>query len=265
MHVRSLVLTEKHARLIHFDRAGTQVTPLIDIHRNPRTFVRLVAGLCSEHERAVGLDDSIQWTIVDGRKQQGTLTTTGPTGEAKVYPIVARIPVPRETIRGRATTCWRVKDPDTMDEYVVKDSWRPDDTRAEHELLELAKGIPGVIQMVSHEAGRAETKDFRCPSTVGGYRNRVATRITTKSYGNTVEHFTSMLQVICAIRDAIAGLYSFELLFCSRTYASSRSSATCQRRSPDYPPRRLAAQHPARQGRRPRRGPRHTHRFRYGI
>ncbi|KAJ3502214.1 hypothetical protein NMY22_g18664 [Coprinellus aureogranulatus] len=123
IYVRSLVLTQTHARLIHIDRAGTQVTPLLDIHHDPATFIRLIIGLASVDEQILGLDDSIQWTIT--------------------YPIIEYIPVPRETVRGRGTACWRVRDPDTDEELVVKDSWRPDNRPPEHEFLELVKSVPG--------------------------------------------------------------------------------------------------------------------------
>ena len=206
LYVRCLVLTETHARLVHFDRAGTQVTPLVDIHRHPATFVRLIVGLSSVEERRLGLDDSIQFTVIDGRRTAGTLSTTGPSGDAKTYPILEHIPVPRETIRGRGTVCWRVQDPDTGEELVVKDSWRPDDRPPEQEFLELARGIPGVVQMVSYETGRGDTQGFRCPTTAGQFHNRSAMRVTMKSYGRPIEFFTSLTQLLCAMRDAIAGM-----------------------------------------------------------
>ena len=209
IHVRSLIITEKRARLVHFDRAGSQITPPIDIHEQPETLVRLVVGLSSTNERTLGLDDGIQWTIVDGRKSQGTLATTGPSGERKVFPILEQIPIPRDWISGRATTCWRVQDPDTEEEFVVKDSWRPGDRVAEYELLEVAKGVPGVVQMVAYEPGRGETKDFRCPSTAGKFLNRIATRLTMKCCGGSIETFKSTLQLLCALRDAIAGTFIF--------------------------------------------------------
>ncbi|TEB26504.1 hypothetical protein FA13DRAFT_1816940 [Coprinellus micaceus] len=187
IHVRPLVITEKHARL------------------HPETLVRLVAGLSSTNERTLGLDDSIQWTIDDGRKSQGTLATTSPSGERKTFPILEQIPIPRDSISGRATTCWRVQDPDTQEEFLMKDSWRPGDRVAEYELLELAKGVPGVVQMVAYEPGRGETKDFRCPSTAGKFLNRIATRLTMKCCGGLIESFKSTLQLLCALCDAIAG------------------------------------------------------------
>jgi hypothetical protein len=74
LYVRSILLTEKHARLVHFDRAGIHTTPPINIHQNPATLVRLILGISSTNERLLGLDDSVHWEIVDGQKGRGTLT-----------------------------------------------------------------------------------------------------------------------------------------------------------------------------------------------
>ena len=91
---------------------------------------------------------------------------------------------------------------------MVKDSWRIDDLRGEYELLELVKGTPGIVHMVSYETGWGETKDFQCPSTIGSFQNRVATRLMMRAYGRSIEHFTSVVQMLSVIRDAIAGMYS---------------------------------------------------------
>ncbi|TEB14487.1 hypothetical protein FA13DRAFT_1823267 [Coprinellus micaceus] len=205
LYVRSILLTEKHARLVHFDRAGIQTTPPINIHQNPATLIRLILGISSTNEWLLGLDDSVQWEIVDGQKGTGTLTTTDVNGATKAYTIVELLPVLRDSIRGRGTTCWRVQDPDTSEVFVVKDSWRPEDRPAEYEFLEHAQNIPGVAHMVSYEPGRCETARFRCSTTVGQYYNRAATRMVLKSYGRPISSFTSILEVLCAIRDAIAG------------------------------------------------------------
>jgi hypothetical protein len=205
MYVRSLAVTEDYVRLAHFDRAGAQITPRVNIHGNPATFVRLVAGVSSADERILGFDGSIHWTITEGRKEKGTLKTRDATGEVKEYPILEEVSTPGDSICGRATTCWKVQDPQTHEELIVKDSWIPEDHPPEHELLELVKGILGVVQMVSFEVGRGETKDFRCPTTWGRYTNRVATRVVMKSHGKSIASFTSVLQLLCALRDAIAG------------------------------------------------------------
>ncbi|TEB22114.1 hypothetical protein FA13DRAFT_1573725, partial [Coprinellus micaceus] len=206
LYVRSILLTEKHARLVHFDRAGIHTTPPINIHQNPATLVRLILGISSTNERLLGLDDSVHWEIRNPH-------TTDMNGVTKAYPIVERL---RYSICGRGTTCWRVQDPNTSEVFVVKDSWRPEDRLAEYEFLEHAQNIPGVAHMISYEQGRCETKYFRCSTTTGQYYNRVATRIVLKSYGRSIVSFTNILQVICAIRGAIADKYYYPgLMPCS--------------------------------------------------
>ncbi|TEB25240.1 hypothetical protein FA13DRAFT_1796531 [Coprinellus micaceus] len=86
--VHSLVAAEKHAHIVHLDCASSQITPLINIHRHPATFVRLVVGPSSTNERSLGLDKSIQ-------------------EEPTTSPILERVATTRDSIRGRAATCWR--------------------------------------------------------------------------------------------------------------------------------------------------------------
>lgn len=81
------------------------------------------------------------------------------------------------------------------------------------ELLEAVRGVPGVVQMVSYGDGRGETQDLRCPTSGGQYHNRIVTLITMKSYGGSIEHFKSILELLRALRDTIAGLCHDFLLF----------------------------------------------------
>ncbi|KAJ2936681.1 hypothetical protein H1R20_g420, partial [Candolleomyces eurysporus] len=206
--VRLLILAGENFRLFHFDRSGVQYTPSINFHDDPHTFVRVVLGLGSPDESDIGLDSSIQWTIENGQKVSGTLRTRNSEGQEVVYPLSRVEPFFfHGVIRGRATICWSVHDSVTGEELVVKDSWRDDDRVSEHVYLEDALGIPGVVQMVSCEPGRGQTKDLRGfgDTIPTGFHNRVETRIVMKSYGKSVKYFTSAMQVVCALRDAIAG------------------------------------------------------------
>lgn len=56
----------------------------------------------------------------------------------------------RRTIRGRGTCCWNVIDPITKEKYVAKDCWCSADRSPEWELLEKAKGLDGVGQMIDY-------------------------------------------------------------------------------------------------------------------
>ncbi|KAJ2928056.1 hypothetical protein H1R20_g9060, partial [Candolleomyces eurysporus] len=208
--VRVLLLTEKHVRLFHFDRSGVVCSPYIDIHKYPYTFIRIVVGLNSLDESVLGLDTSINWTIEGGRKVDGTLTTWGPDKNknkikfqlCNINPIVGC-----HDIRGRATQCWSVSDPETGIQYLVKDCWKAEDRVSEHIYLDEAQNLPGVAQMVSCEPNRGETRNFRGADGTSheDFHNRVATRIVMDSYGRSIKNFTSAKELLYAFRDAITG------------------------------------------------------------
>ncbi|RXW17164.1 hypothetical protein EST38_g8694 [Candolleomyces aberdarensis] len=201
-------MSESHIRLFHFDRSGVQYSPLLNFHDDPHTFVRLVLGLSSSDELDIGLDASIQWTIENGRKVGGTIRTRGPNNQDTIYPLAQIEPIFfRGSIRGRSTTCWRVRDPANGEQLIVKDSWRSEVRFSEHIFLERAVGVPGVVQMVNFEPDRCETKTLRglCNAFPPEFHNRIESRIVMKTYGKTVEKYTSAKQLFCALRDAIAG------------------------------------------------------------
>ncbi|KAJ2914983.1 hypothetical protein MD484_g5411, partial [Candolleomyces efflorescens] len=206
--VRVLGIIEHDMRLFHFDRSGAQYTPLLNFDDNPRTFVRLILGLSSPNEADLGLDTSIQWKVENGRKIGGTLTTKNAEGQEKVYPLVNVDPFfSRSQIYGRATTCWAVSDPASGEILVVKDTWRLDDRIAEYVHLQDAVGVPGVAQMISCEPDRGHIKDLRLSASGGPAcpENRIETRIVMKYYAHSIVQFKSARQLLCALRDAIAG------------------------------------------------------------
>ncbi|KAJ2912079.1 hypothetical protein MD484_g8337, partial [Candolleomyces efflorescens] len=206
--VRLLALSESHLRLFHFDRSGVQYSPCIDFHDDPYTFVRLILGLSSLNESDIGLDASIQWEIVNGRKIGGTLTTPGAEGANVAYPLLSVEPFfTTGSLCGRSTICWSVRDPASNEELVVKDSWKSEEHPSEHIYLQDAVGIPGVAQMISFEHDRDQTKRLRGfgDFVPQGFHNRIETRIVMKAYGKSLRYFHSARQLLCALRDAIAG------------------------------------------------------------
>lgn len=167
-----------------------------------------MVGLNSLDEAQLGLDDSIKWTVKDGRKVSGTLTTWVAEDTEKTYDLCNVDPVIHYfDIRGPASQCWSVIDPSTGTQYLVKDCWKVDDRVPEYTYLETAQGLPGVVQMVSFEANRGETKSFR--DNVGishvDFHNRVGVRIVLDSYGESITKFRSPMELLCALRDAIGG------------------------------------------------------------
>ncbi|KAJ2914096.1 hypothetical protein MD484_g6317, partial [Candolleomyces efflorescens] len=206
--VRTLFLTGHLLRLFHFDRSGVQYTPPLDVHEDPYTFVRLVLGMSSPNEADIGLDTSIRWTVENGRKIAGTLTSRGEDDVELVYPLLDIEPCfSRSVFRGRCTTCWRVSHPITGEELLVKDSWRSEDRTSEHVFLRMARGIPGVAQMISCEPGRGETKDLRSfgLETPDSFHNRIETRVIVQFYHQPISKFSSAGELLCSLRDAMEG------------------------------------------------------------
>ncbi|KAJ2919822.1 hypothetical protein MD484_g596, partial [Candolleomyces efflorescens] len=210
-YVRSLVVSQKRAGLIHFDRSGAQYTALVNINENPKDFIRLILGVSSLDERLLGFDTTIQWTTgPDGRKETGTLTTEDADGNEVKYNLVTPHPIfTRRSIRGRGTVCWGVRD-NEGNEFLVKDSWRSEARQSEAIFLKKAQGLKGVVQMVSCEEDRESTESFRClmtnaASAAQNFQNRFSMRVVLQCYGPPIIHFTSRKHAISALRDAIAG------------------------------------------------------------
>ncbi|RXW17461.1 hypothetical protein EST38_g8402 [Candolleomyces aberdarensis] len=206
---RSLLITEKKVQLFHFDRSGAQYSPPLNIHDHPEAFIRLVLGLTATDERILGLDDSIQWsTAPNGTRTAGSLKTIDCDSAVVTYDLVmGEGPIIRSGLLGRGTTCWVVRN-ERGEKFIVKDYWVSDDRiSSESELLEEVKGLKGVCQMVSYEDNRAQTLDFRGNTSTfeeGVFQNRTSVRIVMKAHGRSLENFTSMEQVLGALRDAIA-------------------------------------------------------------
>ncbi|KAJ2936992.1 hypothetical protein H1R20_g97, partial [Candolleomyces eurysporus] len=218
--VRCLIITQHRARLFHFDRSGVQYSPLFDYHARPRLFIRLVLGLCSTDESTIGLDKSFQWIIgPQGVKLGGTLETVRDDKTVIKYKLDMEEEIfSRTSIRGRGTVCWPVKDSETGERFLVKDYWMSEGRTPEYELLEKVRYTPGLCHLISHEEGRAETKDFRGdPSAFmrGKFHNRKSIRITIKFYGTSIDNFKSPEDMLAALRDAIQAhqvLYSMGIL-----------------------------------------------------
>ncbi|KAF6761863.1 hypothetical protein DFP72DRAFT_1042005, partial [Ephemerocybe angulata] len=52
--VRCVAISEKHALLVHFDRVGAQIFPIIDIHQDPFSFLRILFAQTLSTKRRSG-------------------------------------------------------------------------------------------------------------------------------------------------------------------------------------------------------------------
>lgn len=212
---RGLVVTETRVRLIHYDRGGVFATPFFDYHEDPRTFVRLILGLISNDEDVLGLDTSIQWTIsaTTKRKVSGTISTLDENNKSIPYDMLSITPdFVHHSIRGRGTTCWRVKNPKSGGKpLMIKDAWRSGTRNAEREYLAAARVVPGVVKMISFQDRLDETDKFRPASYSGtfSYHNRIKLRIVMEAHGLSILNFRTRYELVAALKDAIKGEHAF--------------------------------------------------------
>ncbi|KAF6760804.1 hypothetical protein DFP72DRAFT_1092086 [Ephemerocybe angulata] len=177
----------------NFDREGAIFSPLINYHDDFDTFTRAILSLSSTDEEDLGLDTSVQWKVVQGRKISGTIEAYNDRSDTtKTYTMTSVYPsFVRPEVYGRGTVCWDVKDPLTGEVF--------------------ARGVAGIIQMVSYEDREGlpsgEIKSFR-PSfeTESGNLmgpNRIFRRLVLKKYGKDIDQFQSQLQLFSALHDVI--------------------------------------------------------------
>ncbi|TFK69108.1 hypothetical protein BDN72DRAFT_897574 [Pluteus cervinus] len=204
LKVYAVLLTESTMWLFQFDRSGFTYSTGCDIHADPHTFVRVLLGLASDDAR-VGFDTSIFWER--GRRW---IRTRNHKGRRVAYLVKGDKPIAhREVLVGRATCCWRVIDPYTDREYIVKDVWRLLGDEPETNLLETASGLAGVGQLVSSEEDHTKTTAHLRGTTSANAlpTDRIWSRMTLEAYGDCLEHFSDGLQLLKAFRDIVLAIF----------------------------------------------------------
>ncbi|KAF5341029.1 hypothetical protein D9611_005915 [Ephemerocybe angulata] len=174
------LITEEHVQLVHFDRSGVYISPFINIHKDPYTFVRLVVGLSSCDEDVLGLDTTVSWTVdpETGRKVSGLVKAPDASGALVDYEIsMASPPFIRAAIRGRGTVCYRAVHPQTKAEVLIKDSWRSDTRTPESTYLKDGQEIDGVVRLLAFDDNCGETRVFRPEHAGSDFHNRIKSRI----------------------------------------------------------------------------------------
>ena len=165
--------------------------------------------LCTDKDdRYIGLDDMLRWEMDDnGKKERGFMRTRA-LDRVKELELLSVHPIAHHRhIRGSGTTLWEAYDPDTMVEYLVKESWISEDRIPEWMFLQRAakENVKGVCRMAWYEECRFSVNSIRCSETTNLYFNRIQFRIVMERYGLDIEEFTSVPQLLEALRDAIAG------------------------------------------------------------
>ncbi|EDR03779.1 uncharacterized protein LACBIDRAFT_306822 [Laccaria bicolor S238N-H82] len=209
--VYSAILTETFIQLFQFDRAGVMFSGKINIHIHPRSFVHIILTLASQDPVALGFDKSIHWR---NSKRYLSMDVENELVEFEIKKLKASFL--RRAIRGRGTCCWNVVNPKTKEEYLAKDCWRSANRTPEWELLEKAKGLDGVGQMIGYwEPGFSVGRLRGIGRDTPGFRDRDFCRVLLERYGKPIHQFDDRKKLLYALRDAISGhqnLWNAEIL-----------------------------------------------------
>ncbi|TFK69109.1 hypothetical protein BDN72DRAFT_878651, partial [Pluteus cervinus] len=204
VRVYVVLLTETTMWLFQFDRGGATYSSSCNIHGDPHTFVRIVLGLASD-EAQVGFDTSIFWD-----RGKRWISTRNQKGRRVDYLIQGDGPISqRDTLIGCATRCWRVIDPHSKKQYIIKEAWRLIKDDSEAVLLQSAKGLSGVGQLVAAEEDPTKTTTYFRGCRPFDYlpTDRAWCRMTLEEYGGSFDKFDDGLQLLQAYRDIILAIF----------------------------------------------------------
>ncbi|KJA18341.1 hypothetical protein HYPSUDRAFT_205456 [Hypholoma sublateritium FD-334 SS-4] len=204
--VNVLTGSPSEVRLYAFARDGVHYSSPVNIHKDPKTFVKFILGASSDKPEFVGFDQSIYWKngerFIEMRDSETQATTT--------YRLENTEPVfDQRAIRGRGTCCWLVKSDGVL--FIIKDAWRYIKRVAEWEFLQEVDGLDGVGQMKAFEDEISSISKLRglpkrLPSHLKQvFRDRILSRMLLYCHGRSIETFQTRLQLLYAFRDAICG------------------------------------------------------------
>lgn len=213
-----------------FDHSGVLSSPSLKYHTEPSQFCALVSGLASLEDELIGLDT----TLYFDKNNRHHVHTKGSLGRGVAPKSVTYTAVdtlfyaPR--LVGRGTLCFLIhKQHDTREIYVVKDTWTsiggPElaGKESEADLLLHAQRqgvVKGVVQICHSEEVRLKGRNGRLAvdsiwnnrrvyqsesSVVNNGNQRVHTRIVMATYGKTLLKFSTRMELLLALYDAVQG------------------------------------------------------------
>ncbi|KAH7916962.1 hypothetical protein BV22DRAFT_1027165, partial [Leucogyrophana mollusca] len=228
-------------RIHLFDRAGAIYSRPYNIHDHPHVLIRLLCLAMVAPSEALGYDPTILITTI----------RVGPRTLIVLNKIISS-----DLIRGRATSCWRVRD-NEGDQYVVKDCWT-NVTRITREvdILKATAGVRGVPKLI--DTWKVEingepdvTSSRRPPFLVQNYPDtvidtqNVATkviaeirqhhRLLMKPVGTPLPNVSSLLELVSCMLDVLDGKWLYSVRWTRLTVAAS-ARETCA-------PRDFASRH----------------------
>ncbi|KAF9048894.1 hypothetical protein BJ165DRAFT_1067039 [Panaeolus papilionaceus] len=207
-----VVFNETEVRLFYFDHCGLMVSNWINYRSDPNVLIRMILLTCNSDSSAVGLDPAVKFREASGddadtEKQQFERVYTLKIGDKDMELTVIALTWASNAISGRKTLCWRVKDKDD-NVYILKECSRHVEREpAEWKLLEEVKGLEGVGQMVGYQVSQkiSEMRSSIGMESPSELKDRERYFLLLEMYGYPIYHFSSRLQLLEALRDAVQG------------------------------------------------------------
>lgn len=188
-----------------FDRAGIVSTGALIPNISALGFLRIIVGFMFGSDPLIGLDP----TMI--RSSDGSGAIEKIIVHCDSY-VVKECIFSSETVRGRATRCWRVlKD---NKHYVLKDSWCLNSRKPEAEVLIKVAGIEGVPHLVDWEDIVChDVIDTTAARRVGlSYaEERVHRRLVMEPVAQPLSNFKSKKEVVRAFADIVKSMVLFFL------------------------------------------------------
>jgi hypothetical protein len=200
------------------DRVGLVHSETLKVQEKPCTLLRIIVGLMFGRPSDIGYDETLE---CDGDGVVKSLVVGG-----KKYQVEEEL-FRSESVRGRATKCWRVSRSEggVVDRFVVKDSW-VDIRRTQSEIMTLTRirsdrlcEGQGVPHLVCGEDVRVPTGSHLAPIFVidstarrrvtlakGEDEERVHRRLLMGPVGTRITNFRSLKELVGAFIDVVQGM-----------------------------------------------------------
>lgn len=212
-HVFSFYIRKNLCRLLHHTRVGTAVTPLFDYTVEPylhQFFWRLSHMPRSRR----GYDDSME--LVSHQKEMVNqltkiremlgLSLEDPVYRIKVQDLTLYVSTPFTRshiyVVGRGTRCFYAYEPTKDRTVLLKDTWRPNRYKPEHEYYEILHQhqVPNIPQVLSH-GDVPNTNDTQITPTIANHC-LVHYRLVLDVVGEPLDTFGSTHELVQCIADA---------------------------------------------------------------